>query len=273
MSHLRLRLCVAIGALIALVGSANALAAGDLVVSQVYGGGGNAGASYTHDYIEIFNRGNVSVPLNGMSVQYASATGTGNFGASTTQITELPNVALLPGQYFLIQEASTAAVGAPLPTADVVDATPIAMSGTAGKVALVVDAVDARLQRQLDVPCSPAAAGADRRSRRLRQRQLLRGRRRGTDLDEHVVGGVATLRAAPTPTATAPTSSRSTPPGPRNTVEPARPVRRPSAADQSERHGRANPGSVLPGARVDSHRHRHAGREPDRARESRSRAT
>ena len=43
-SHLRLRLCVAIGALIALVGSANAFAAGNLVVSQVYGGGGNAGA-------------------------------------------------------------------------------------------------------------------------------------------------------------------------------------------------------------------------------------
>ena len=141
MSHLRLRLCVAIGALIALAGSANAFAAGNLVVSQVYGGGGNAGASYTHDFIEIFNRGNVSVPLNGMSVQYASATGTGNFGANTTQITELPSVALLPGQYFLIQEASTAAVGAPLPTADLVDATPIAMSGTAGKVALVVDAV------------------------------------------------------------------------------------------------------------------------------------
>ena len=141
MSHLRLRLCVVIGALIALVGSANAFAAGNLVISQVYGGGGNAGASYTHDYIEIFNRGNVSVPLNGMSVQYASATGTGNFGATTTQITELPSVALLPGQYFLIQEASNAAVGAPLPTPDVDDATPIDMSGTAGKVALVTDAM------------------------------------------------------------------------------------------------------------------------------------
>ena len=60
MSHLRLRLCVVIGALLALVGSANAFAAGNLVISQVYGGGGNAGASYTHDFVEIFNRGTVS---------------------------------------------------------------------------------------------------------------------------------------------------------------------------------------------------------------------
>ncbi len=52
------------------------------VVSQVYGGGGNAGATFTHDYIELFNRGTVPVDLDGLSVQYTSATGTGNFGAN-----------------------------------------------------------------------------------------------------------------------------------------------------------------------------------------------
>lgn len=109
----------------------------DIVISQVYGGGGNSGAVYTHDFIELFNRGTTAVSLDGWSVQYASATGTGNFGATATQLTELPNVSLAPGQYLLVQEASTAAVGSALPTPDVVDATPIAMSGTAGKVALV----------------------------------------------------------------------------------------------------------------------------------------
>ncbi|MCB9105561.1 MAG: hypothetical protein H6633_15180 [Anaerolineales bacterium] len=29
----------------------------DLVISQVYGGGGNSGATYTNDFIELFNRG------------------------------------------------------------------------------------------------------------------------------------------------------------------------------------------------------------------------
>ena len=76
-----------------------------IVISQVYGGGGNSGATYTHDFIELFNRGNSSVNLSGWSVQYASATGTGNFGANSGQLTELPPVILAPGQYFLVQES------------------------------------------------------------------------------------------------------------------------------------------------------------------------
>ena len=145
--------------------------------------------SYTHDYIEIFNRGNVSVPLNGMSVQYASATGTGNFGASTTQITELPSVALLPGQYFLIQEASNAAVGAPLPTADVVDGTPINMSGTAGKVALVVDAVTLGCNGSSTQPCSPAQLARIVDLVGYGNANFFEGAGAAPDADEHVVGG------------------------------------------------------------------------------------
>src|SRR5918992_2415911 len=82
----------------------------DLVVSQVYGGGGNSGAPYSHDYIEIFNRGSAGVPLSGKSLQYASATGTGNLGASATQLTELPEQTLAPGRYLLVQQASNAPV-------------------------------------------------------------------------------------------------------------------------------------------------------------------
>jgi len=107
----------------------------DVVISQIYGGGGNSGATYTHDYIELFNRGTASVSLDGKSLQYASAAGTGNFGATSAMLTELSGT-LAPGQYLLVREASTAAVGAPLPTPYLEDATPIAMSGTAGKVAL-----------------------------------------------------------------------------------------------------------------------------------------
>jgi predicted extracellular nuclease len=108
----------------------------DIVISQVYGGGGNSGATYTHDFVELFNRGTATVSLSGWSIQYASATGTGNFGANTGQITPLSG-SLAPGQYLLVQEATNAAVGAPMPTPDVTDATPINMSGSAGKVALV----------------------------------------------------------------------------------------------------------------------------------------
>ncbi|HEX5637490.1 MAG TPA: lamin tail domain-containing protein, partial [Gammaproteobacteria bacterium] len=78
--------------------NAGALSA-DVVISQVYGGGGNTGAPYTHDFIELFNRGTSTVSLAGWSVQYASATGTGNFGVNSSQLTELPNISLAPGQY------------------------------------------------------------------------------------------------------------------------------------------------------------------------------
>ncbi|MEP7236234.1 MAG: lamin tail domain-containing protein [Ferruginibacter sp.] len=100
-----------------------------VVISQLYGGGGNAGATYTNDFIELFNRGAVPVSLTGWSVQYASATGT------TWQITNLTNVTLQPGQYYLIQEANGTGGTTPLPTPDATGTIP--MSGTAGKVALV----------------------------------------------------------------------------------------------------------------------------------------
>jgi uncharacterized protein len=110
----------------------------NLVISQIYGGGGNTGAPFTHDYIEIFNRGTSPVALSGYSLQYASATGTGNFGANSAQITELPGGVLLPGQRWLVQEFG-GTTGSPLPSPDHVDSTPINMAAAAGKVALVSD--------------------------------------------------------------------------------------------------------------------------------------
>src|SRR5438874_2046066 len=54
-----------------------------LVVSQVYGGGGNTGAPWHNDFIEVFNPTGAGVSVTGWSVQYASATGT------TWQVTAL----------------------------------------------------------------------------------------------------------------------------------------------------------------------------------------
>jgi|GEM_PF-4188887 len=46
----------------------------NIVISQIYGGGGNvAGSQFTHDFVELFNRGDQPVSLNGWSTQYASA--------------------------------------------------------------------------------------------------------------------------------------------------------------------------------------------------------
>lgn len=99
-----------------------------VVISQVYGGGGNSGATYTNDFIEIFNKGNATVSLEGWSVQYASATG------SSWQVTALSG-SIAPGQYYLIQEAAGSGGTTALPTPDATGSIP--MSGTAGKIALV----------------------------------------------------------------------------------------------------------------------------------------
>src|SRR3546814_5371105 len=47
----------------------------DVLVSQVYGGGGNSGATLRNDFVELFNNGSDPVDLNGWSVQYASSGG------------------------------------------------------------------------------------------------------------------------------------------------------------------------------------------------------
>jgi predicted extracellular nuclease len=100
-----------------------------VVISQVYGGGGNSGATLKNDFIELYNLGTTSVPLNGWSVQYASSSGT------SWQVTNLTDTLLAPGQYYLVQEAKGSGGTVNLPTPDATGN--IAMSGTAGKVALV----------------------------------------------------------------------------------------------------------------------------------------
>jgi uncharacterized protein len=129
---------------------------GGLVISQVYGGGGNSGASHTHDFIELYNPGDAPVVLDGMSLQYASATGTGNFGNNSGQLTELTGT-IQPHRYFLVRQASTAAVGSPLPAPDQPDdATPINMSGSAGKVALVTGTTTLGCNGSAGQPCNAA---------------------------------------------------------------------------------------------------------------------
>ena len=103
----------------------------DIVISQIYGGGGNAGATYTNDFIELYNRGSAAVDVTGWTVQYASA------AAGTWQTTQLSGT-IQPGQYFLVQEAVGAGGTTALPTPDAVGT--ISMGATAGKVAVARDA-------------------------------------------------------------------------------------------------------------------------------------
>ncbi len=117
-----------LASLILLALPTSAMAVSDLVISQVYGGGGNSGSVYSNDFIEIFNRGSSPISLSGKSVQYASATG------NTWNVTALSARTLAPGQYFLIQQAAGNTPSTPLPQPDATGTA--AMSGSTGKVVL-----------------------------------------------------------------------------------------------------------------------------------------
>ncbi|MBK1686862.1 ExeM/NucH family extracellular endonuclease [Rubrivivax gelatinosus] len=102
-------------------------ASAGVVISQIYGGNGNAFAS---DYVELFNNGSTAVDLSGWSVQYASATGTGNFAGNS--VTPLAGT-LQPGHWYLVQLRTSSGTALPTP-----DATGNAdLSGSNGKVALL----------------------------------------------------------------------------------------------------------------------------------------
>ena len=85
-----------------------------IVISEVYGGGGGSTAVYMNDFVELVNLGSSAATLSGANLQYASATGTFNSYAP------LPSITLNPGQKFLIEMVPATAnpVGAALPTAD-----------------------------------------------------------------------------------------------------------------------------------------------------------
>lgn len=104
----------------------------DVVISQVYGGGGNSGATLRNDFIELFNRGSAAVDLSGWSVQYAPAS-----AQSSWQRTNLSGV-IQPGQHILVQEAVGAGGTVNLPAPDVTGT--IAMAAGAGVVALANNA-------------------------------------------------------------------------------------------------------------------------------------
>jgi uncharacterized protein len=99
-----------------------------VLISQVYGGGGNAGAPYTNDFVELCNNGPSAVSLSGWSIQYASSAGTS--WSNTTPLTG----SIPAGGFLLIQLASGGANGVALPAPDVTGG--INMSASAGKMAL-----------------------------------------------------------------------------------------------------------------------------------------
>ena len=96
------------------------------VISEVYGGGGNKGAPFTHDFIELYNPTDAAIDVSGWSVEYFSSSG--NSGGKHDLSGSIP-----AGGHYLIQEGG-GGTGEPLPTPDAEGK--LSMSGSKGSVKL-----------------------------------------------------------------------------------------------------------------------------------------
>lgn len=124
--------CVAalsLGSLVAAPASANTEGTG-VVINEAYLSGGSAGAAFTNKFVELYNPTTAPIALDGMSLQYRSATGTGAFNGVAPLKGTIP-----AGGYFLVQANSNGTNGAALPTPDAT--TTLSPSGTNGTLALV----------------------------------------------------------------------------------------------------------------------------------------
>ena len=119
-------------ALVQGVPTVHAAPSSSVVISQIYGGGGNSGAVFKNDFVELFNRGTTAVNLTGWSVQYAAATGTAWSATSLAGTIQ-------PGRYLLVQEGAGTGGTVDLPTPETSGT--INLNASAGKVALVTTAL------------------------------------------------------------------------------------------------------------------------------------
>ena len=101
-----------------------------IVISQVYGGGGNSGATLRQDFMELHNVSSAPVSVNGWSVQYAATAGT------NWQVTTLSGT-IQPGRYYLVRQAAGTGGSVDIPNADAIGTT--SMAAGAGKVVLLTN--------------------------------------------------------------------------------------------------------------------------------------
>ncbi|SDH25576.1 hypothetical protein SAMN05216553_118170 [Lentzea fradiae] len=121
----------AVAALVLAAAPAAAAPSTDALISEVYGGGGNSGATLTQDFVELANKGTAPFSLDGFSVQYISASP----GANTLWGVTPLSGSIAPGGTFLVAESKGSGGTVELPTPDATGS--IAMSATGGTIALV----------------------------------------------------------------------------------------------------------------------------------------
>ncbi len=135
------RFWAALCSLVLLVGGAAALvpvspaganpAGTSLVISEVYGAGGNPGATFNADFVELYNPTSQTLPLNGLSIQFRSASG-------SFTVAPFALAGSVPGKrHYLIRMSGIRSHGVALPAPNAVANPKISMSALGGQVLLL----------------------------------------------------------------------------------------------------------------------------------------
>lgn len=179
---------------------ADPTAASHVVINEVYGGGGNSGATWTHDFVELLNPTSTDVSVKGWKLEYL--TGKGKV-ANTCSLAGVVKA----GGHFLVQEARGDGGSKALPTPDAECSA--FMSATKGSVR-ITDASGATV----DLVGYGAASVAEKKAAPAPSNTTSIERRHGVDTDDNSadfeVGGPTPTHSgsapaptpAPTPTPT-----------------------------------------------------------------------
>lgn len=106
------------------------MCAQEIVISQVYGAGGNSGAVFKNDFVELHNVTAHSVSLDGFAVQYASSSG------SSWTAAPIPAGTSVPAGAFVVFSLAAGTTGAALPGSPIALTPALNLANATGKVAL-----------------------------------------------------------------------------------------------------------------------------------------
>lgn len=118
---------------------AQSTADSNIRISQIYTRGGEAGATFQNDYIELFNRGNVDVDVSGWSLNITNFSGTPpniQYSASNIKFSSAISLIISPGSHLLIKFGGSGTNGQPITTVDI-DLNPVPLSDTGGQIVLL----------------------------------------------------------------------------------------------------------------------------------------
>ena len=119
--------------------AAQSTADSNIRISQIYTRGGEAGATFQNDYIELFNRGNVDVDISGWSLNISNFAGIPpniQYSATNIKLFSATSMIMSPGSHLLIKFGGSGTSGQPITISDI-NLNPFPLSDTGGQIVLL----------------------------------------------------------------------------------------------------------------------------------------